>query len=106
MYAATRTPRELKVGGAEMGFWFMDWSMCVDSQEACSKDPGCYDFFPGSVRDRDGSWRAHACMDARDEMACVRQLRQAREYQGVTCVRPRCVDMDAWDDEIHVSERS
>ena len=45
MYAATRTPRELKVGGAEMGFWFVDWSMCVDSQEACSKDPGCYDFF-------------------------------------------------------------
>jgi len=28
-------------------------------------------FFPGSVRDRDGSWRAHACVDMRDEMACV-----------------------------------
>jgi hypothetical protein len=63
-------------------------------------------FFPGSVRDRDGSWRAHACVDTRDEMACMRQSRQAREYQGVTCVRPRCVDMDAWDDEIHVSQRS
>ena len=41
MYSATRTPRELKVGGAVMGFW----TMCEDSQEACSKDPGCYDFF-------------------------------------------------------------
>ena len=61
-------------------------------------------FFPGSVRDRDWSWRAHACVDMRDEMACVRQSRWTREYQGVTCVRLRRVDMDVWDDEIHVSE--
>ena len=63
-------------------------------------------FFPGSVRDRDGSWRAHVCVDTRDEMVCVRQSRRTREREGVTCVRLRCVDMDAWDDEIHVSESS
>ena len=32
-------------GEGELDLWFMDRSMCVDSQEACSKDPGCYDFF-------------------------------------------------------------
>ena len=91
MYAATRTPRELKVGGAEMGFWFMDWSMCVDSQEACSKDPGCYDFFSGSVRDRDGSWCARACVGTGDEMACVR----ARD--GLVSMRAWCAyDRNVW----------
>ena len=34
-------------GEGELDLWFMDRSMCVDSQEACSKDPGCYDFFSG-----------------------------------------------------------
>ena len=29
------------VGGVGMALW----TMCEDSQEACSKDPGCYDFF-------------------------------------------------------------
>ena len=29
------------VANAVTGFW----TMCEDSQEACSKDPGCYDFF-------------------------------------------------------------
>ena len=58
MYSATRTPRELKVGGAEMGFW----TMCEDSQEACSKDPGCYDFFfqDRFVTEMDDGVRVHA----------------------------------------------
>jgi hypothetical protein len=66
MYAATRTPRELKVGGAVSGFW----TMGEDSQEACSKDPGCYDFFQDRfVTEMDVGVRVHAW--ARAEMACV-----------------------------------
>ena len=74
-----------------MGLSFMDRDMCVDSQEACSKDPGCYDFFPGSVRDRDGCWRARACVGTRAEMACVR----ARD--GLVSMRVWCAyGRNAW----------
>ena len=40
-------------------------------------------FFPGSVDDRDESWRAHAYVDVRDEMACVQGSRRTREREGV-----------------------
>ena len=71
MYAATRTPRELKVGGAEMGFWFMDWTMCEDSQEACSKDPGCYDFFQDRfVTEMDDGVRVHVWAQGLRWRAC------------------------------------
>ena len=57
---------------SETSLWCMDRRVCVDNWEACRSDPGGYIFFSGSVRDRDGSWRACACVDERDEMACMR----------------------------------
>ena len=68
MYAATRTPRELKMGGAGMGFWIM----CEDSQEACSKDPGCYDFFfqDRFVTEMDDGVRVHVWAQGLRWRAC------------------------------------